>query len=179
MTETEQIAYHEAAHAVIHWHVRMPFTEVSIIPGDHNLGHVSVGVVLKDVREDSVSTTARLWVERRIMCLQAGPAMDEILGLATEEESSDLHAIVDLAARVCGPGTEAGAFCGWLWERTKNTLGTPVCRIALQALAQVLLKKGRVSARTARKVMRESVQDAARTGTWKAQLEAMPGTWPE
>lgn len=179
MTETEQTAYHEAAHAVIFWHVRMPFTEVSVIPHDDSLGRVGVGVVLRDVREDRVSTKVRLWVERQIMCYLAGPIMDEILG-QTVEDSSDLHASVDLAERVTGSLAEMQALVSWLWERTKNTLTTLLNRLALQAVAQALSQHRRLTARTARKIMRPVVQDGPWCKpTWKGELEAMPGTWPE
>jgi len=147
-------AYHEAAHAVADFHFGVAIKEVSIIPDEDSLGHVKSGKLPKGMEFGNVP---RSRIEKEIICLLVGPAMDELLGDDDVRGQGDYQSAVKLAFYVTGSNEEAEAYLNWLWIRAKNFVRCPPHRVCIEALAQVLLKERRLSGRKARQIIREAL----------------------
>jgi len=157
MTEFERVAYHEAGHAVVYCQLGVPFKEVSIVASDHSLGHV------KGAEFPGLRLMTRSWNEKCIMCVLAGPVMDEMLGQHLERSSSDFEQANMMAMNVTDGEREVRDLIRRLHESTKAMIAEPGNWAAIEALAHVLLEKRTVSARRARRIVRDRITRAPQT----------------
>ena len=168
MTQEELTAYHEAAHAVACYELRVPFKRISIIAHGYIAGSVAGGKPPEWLEWDSASTRARLRVERQIICYYAGQVVSESFGLSTEGQP-DFAGAASYAFLVAGSGREADAFVTWLWERARNLVTSPLQWMAIEALAATLMVDKEMSARKARRIIAQAYGDALRTPEGQAR----------
>jgi hypothetical protein len=156
--EQRHAAYHEAAHAVVAVLLRVPFRHVSIIASEGNRARMVPGVVLEACEpRDNPSTRTRLWLERRIMVLLAGPAASSLLGWG-QTGASDWAEARAMAKRVCPGDGEAEAFEAWLHERVLAMLREPATWEAVEAVADALQQRGRLGERSIRRLVGRSLR---------------------
>jgi hypothetical protein len=74
-------------------------------------------------------------------------------------DGGDLHLAVELVDKVCGGESEAGAYMGWLTERTQNLMRTPGFWPAVEAVAGALIERETLSALAARAVIEEALAE--------------------
>lgn len=160
MSELERTAYHEAGHAVAAYSMRRRIRAVSIIPEGNTLGHNLYGKGLNIQPDAGVDGRMRNEIERRVICVLAGWAVEARLnprrrGIATG--SNDLRHASDLASYVVGSAEELEAYSNWLWIRTKLLIALPYHWAAIEALAGELVTHKRLGERRVREVIETSL----------------------
>lgn len=178
--EQRHAAYHEAAHAVVALLLRVPFRSVSIAACEESRARMVPGIVL-EAREprDNPSTRTRLWLERRIMVRLAGPAASSLLGWG-QAGASDWDQARVLARRVCPGQAEAEAFAQWLYQRVLAMLRDPGTWGAVETVADGLRERGRLSAKTIRRLVGRSLKALrARPRADRSRVEPVSGSRPE
>jgi hypothetical protein len=170
--DLEQIAYHEAGHAVACCLVRQRFTELSIIPNEDSEGHVSPILPRADFyNEVEVSMVgnprARVKVENKVMTLLAGMAVTCCLdpNEKLDEDSPDFTHALDFVSQISGddPGEdseEARAYLDWLWLRTKREMRYGPHWEYVVAVSKTLLEKKTLNYRQTHSIIR-AVQQAS------------------
>lgn len=166
------VAYHEAGHAAVQVHLRVPFRFVTIEAGmmdDDAAGQV-VGTgrtfrIDAGGRQSGHYVRSREYVERHILSTYAGPEAErryrrharlDPLGAA-----GDLHSIMDLALKLEGSGERASAFADWLYLEARDVVST--CWPSIKAVARELLKEETLSQKQVREVIRaENVRRSKR-----------------
>jgi hypothetical protein len=154
-----QTAYHEAGHAVACFLLRRGFRYVSIEPDGDSLGRLLEACPTGSFRPDvDAGSRARAFAERLIMVRLAGDAAEN---LHRGKHSwcgarGDFHAVLDLTSYFCGDVEEEAAYARWLAIRIRNMLRSKPNWALVRATAAALLKRGHLSYREARKVMREA-----------------------
>lgn len=154
-TKLESIAYHEAGHAALAFFHRVPFKYVTIVPNEEEdtLGHVLHRKWPESLRPYSHFVTRfRVYVEKRIMVLLAGPlAETKSTGRRNLIHArSDHRTIANLAGYVCTSDAEAKHFVAWLEERTRQFLETDVVWAGLTGIVKELLAHNVLSSNKAR-----------------------------
>ena len=150
-------AYHEAGHAVAHYFLHLPFKYLTIEPEKDSLGHVKRFPHPKSFQPDiggDIKTLNR--IEKNIVAYYAGNATEFILNRKLNKivAGPDEQNAMELAMYYCGGQKETDAFLNWMWERTINWLNNPSFHWdAVEALAQELLKKRRLTSKEAKQII--------------------------
>ena len=153
----KRTAYHEAGHAVACYFLHLPFKYVTIEPEGDTLGHLKPFPSPKSFNpeiDDEIKTLIR--IEKNIITYYAGKAVEFILTKKSNKiVGSDDQNAWDLACYYCGGPEETEAFLKWMWERTINWVQNPDFHWdAVEALAQELLKKSRLTSKEARQIIK-------------------------
>ena len=155
----EEVAYHEAGHAVMAYFLGVRVLSASIQPEEGiSEGHVLFPGVPTWV-ENNDSPRAYRWLEYSVRVAMAGPVAYRIhTGTHSEHAaSSDSRQAVDLAYHACGSTRQVEAWLHWLHVVVEEYLSSPMRWKAVEAVAAALLKHKRLSGRRLRKIIQESL----------------------
>ena len=159
-----ETAYHEVGHAVASYVLHVPFRRVSIIPDEErgSLGHMRQSEWNEATRPDiackSYHQTRRM--ECSIQILYAGPFAGEMFtGGAFNEvgAGSDIDQIANMLGYMTADPEEAAAIDTLMNIRARQLLRRPENWAAVKALAEALLERKELSARSAREVIRRAI----------------------
>ncbi len=185
----EEIAYHEAGHAVVAFLLRVHYKLVSIKPQDNPpaAGRVTERVSYYEIaaelfpRGSPMYPMHRFLVENEIVVILAGP----IAALKHEEQDDlDPYEIADAmlddpeflkaeeraGSYICEYEEEVGAYLGWLFERAVLTLDKSWP--AVEALARVLLERKELDFDDSEKIIK-----VALPRQWKATISPPGFQW--
>lgn len=159
-----QTAYHEAAHAVVSFELRRGVGKVSIIPEGDSVGCIANRFQSAFRPDINADTATRDKCEREILILLAGEIAEARLcgrepKLGDHGSLSDYHKIADFGFRVCGGEEETTAYLNWLFVRTCGMIQNEHYWFPIIRLANVLLDKGQMSGRAARKVWLDALDE--------------------
>lgn len=153
--ELKSVAYHEAGHAAVALRLGIGIGRkgVSIVPKDDMLGWAHICKGFSGNPEYEVTGRMRLKVEHRVLALLAGMHACQS-GDGCEE---DLRRAWGLLEYFCGSDEEVQAYLDWLNIRAKQLVESEVCQVKIDALAQALLEKKRLSAGEVKAIARAAV----------------------
>lgn len=157
---TKLTAYHEAGHAVMAYILRIRLSEVTIILGEDYLGRFSHGTGRNIHPEWESDHKTRVELERRAMQILAGNVAEHLLTGKRHRAGSydDYHKVVNLLSYLAGP-EEIVKYVEWLWYRTKGMLGVDHWWLAIQRLAEELLKHHHLKSKRIREIIRLAVDE--------------------
>jgi hypothetical protein len=170
-TLEERAAYHEAGHFVAAMHLRRKVVRsISIVPDDEQgiLGVVNFGKVNAFFEEleyaDSEDPELLHDLIREIILCLAGEAAEVVFfGEAAKGGSAeDRESAMALATRMFPLPGEAEAFVAWLRYRADYVVGLRINRSRIDALAQALLERKKVSVKQAKQVVESAVPEVTR-----------------
>lgn len=165
MASDRRVAYHEAGHAVACYLLHKPFHYVTIQGEDleGTLGHVMPWDAPASIRPD-ITMTARIrdWIERDVMVSFAGQVADEMAGYSPLDpnyygQRGDNASVIDRASYVAQGDEQLEHYLAWLLARTKDMLALPWHWAAVEAVADALQERRRLSGREARRITREAI----------------------
>ena len=146
----EQLAIHEAAHAVAHIALRQrpAFEYVSISPDEDSWGHLRSHALPDSTFEDKPRqlNSEFLTIFCEVMIFLAGDIAESKLRQeeATLGSSPDVQKARKLAIIcVCSNDTEASKFIEWAFEKSKNLVTSPPNWFRIQILAKELMSLDR------------------------------------
>lgn len=159
LSRLERAAYHEAGHAVVACELHRRFEYVTIVPTDGSRGSVRP-TPLRNFQPDGIldRRTCAL-VQREVMWFVAGSIAEKLhtgRGDWKVGARGDIHEAFNLAEYATSSDEEAGAYVGWLRERTMNMLQQPILWASVEALATALLEQKTIRWRAARRIIREA-----------------------
>jgi hypothetical protein len=145
------LAYHEAGHAVMGWHLGAGFRSVSIRRGPRCSGWVWFCEALP---ADKERIDSRDW-ERAVLIYLAGPlaAWPYERRFRAPSARQDLERAYALVEKTAGTAQEAREQWARLRELAWNILGREDLWRAVSALAQALLERETLTGREARRVI--------------------------
>jgi len=153
-------AYHEAGHAVARVRLGLPIRKVTIVEKDDSYGHVAFQYP-KWFKPDTMELTPsrRIKIENEIIAGLAGHAAELIYSGRNNwsGSSSDMDRLVDLALYVTGSEAQLNAYLNWLQIRTIDFLRAPLNWLAVENVAQELLKKGSLSAKEVKIISKKNL----------------------
>lgn len=181
----ERTAYHEAGHAVARHELGMAIREVSIIPNvkEKRLGYVSYYPQPSFQPEFDSSPKTLALVQKQIMFCYAG-VVAEALFCGRHDwrgAGADMDTAEDLAMCVVGENKEFEAYMRWLKIRTRNLMASPIVWVKVEAVAQTLLERKRLSGKETKQIIVERMAKAIEEGWEKlprppALLNAPPSS---
>ncbi len=156
----EEIAFHEAGHAVVHHENGVRFLKISIEPDTDgkSLGHVSLKLP-KWYRTEASPTRARLYMERLVIGQMAGHIAQEKHAQKSpdfETYESDLEQALEHVCRFVGSMRTAEAYMRLLWEMARDLVEMESTWRQIEALAAALLQRKAIGYRDASKLIREA-----------------------
>lgn len=155
----EQTAWHEAGHAVIAFFHDLPVRYATIRPREDSLGHVMPGNHPKWMQPDvEIPPRTEARIRKTIEKLLAGR---EAAWLVTGRynnvgASGDDRQAFNLATHLCDDD-EAAAYLAWVRIRARNMVRRPHVRVSIEAVAQALLARKRLSGNEIKAVIREAI----------------------
>jgi hypothetical protein len=165
----DEVAYHEAGHAVLSHRLRSrAVIKISIADDGRQTTYADLTplqerYLLKADLEcrygGFVAAPARRWVEGRLMVILAGDlAQWKSTGHATPDgyapSAGDETNALSLAQKVSSSSDEARAYAMWLVQRTWNMLCEPTCWSAVRGVADQLLTRETLSRRQFSRIVR-------------------------
>lgn len=159
-------AYHEAGHAVMSYVAHSRIEEVSIVPGDGAWGYCKSGfltsgnidcerpsfVCFDTVEENRI----RRNVEKDVMALLAGGVAEKLFcGRYSPGRQNDGNRAVSLLGYLADD-EELEAYYRWVWKRTEVMLVWQPNWRAVEDVADLLVKRRRISGRLARSTILEA-----------------------
>ena len=173
MPDINEVAYHEAAHAVVDFLNQVRIRKVSIIPDNEegSLGRKegylsyhkefdfksqSYKVIESEIDDHPINK-----IMNEIMCCFAGDISRYILKHQTDKDGSsfDYAFAYALASKNCGSREETEAFMNYLWYKTYNKLKNEINWFLVQVLANELLLKKEINGRQVRVFLSEKRKD--------------------
>lgn len=158
----KKTAYHEAGHAIACHFLHMPFNYVSIKSGEDFLGRVVRFPHPEPFNPDidSESSRARIRIEKSIMISCAGHAAElNLTGRRNWVGSSyDNQKASELAMYFCGSERQTGAFMDWMWIRIIDWIKQPLHWIAVEAVAEELVKSKQLKAMEVRAIIYKAIE---------------------
>ncbi len=153
-------AFHEAGHAVMAWTLGVRLKRVSVVPSKNAAGECHYGKLSQSKHfEVGDSDRVRLRTEKLIMVALAGSTAQQLYSPRSYhhyQAKSDYDTVAQLALSITGPPKETNAYLKWLEIRTRETLRLPWHWDAVKAMAEALIKRGTVSSREAKQVIRQA-----------------------
>jgi len=172
----KQTAYHEAGHAVMAYILHLRLKEVSIIPTDDYLG-VCIGGKRGNIDPEwDSSHKTRVELERRAMQALAGNVAEHLLTGKRHRAGSysDYHNVVNLLSCLAGDD-EITYYADWLWHRTKATMGIDYWWLAVENVAEELLKNKHLKNKCVREIIRRAIDEDYRRKTGTKALQSFTG----
>jgi hypothetical protein len=165
----EYIAYHEAGHAVAAVLLRIPFSYVSIdgppgTPGQIEFPDESSTFSVDDNGVATDKQVRQRQEERIIATLTARATMERLLDAGHPEidkgSRSDYRSARGRAESIAGNSYhDQAAYCVWLECRAIHTVRLERHWAAIEAVAANLLKKGRLSAKKTREIIKQAQEN--------------------
>ncbi|MBE9565441.1 MAG: hypothetical protein IMF16_01680 [Proteobacteria bacterium] len=155
------LSFHEAGHAVMAYLKRQSFLGVSIERDSDSEGHVMFRPLPPGWEYDLDDRNVRRRARARAACSLAGPHAEAVL---TESEveldlrSSDVRDAWHLLEQI-GDGSEAGSLLAGLLLHTQHQFRRPGVWAATGALASLLRRRRTMSAKEARQVIRQAMDE--------------------
>ncbi len=163
----EEVAYHEAGHAVAHFVNRVRFVEIRIVLANEELGRVVVAAPPKWYRPDIDSSESspnylrsRFFMERLVIGSMAGHIAQHRYAQRPPELETyryDLEASFADVCRWVGSDHAAEAYLKFLWEMARDLVDMDVYWAAIKAVAAALLERKTIKYRDASKLIREAM----------------------
>lgn len=160
----EAAAYHEAGHAVMAWIQEVRLKRASIVADQDSAGHCLHERLLK-IREGELLLTARGkdCAEKHILICMAGGAAQSLFNPQSarrEHVLSDWNSALDVAVAINnGDGKGTGLYLKWLLHRAKGLIAFPQNWQLVEAVAQELLHKKKLTGHEVEAVIRKSYDD--------------------
>lgn len=156
----KRTAYHEAGHAVMASILRLRCKEISIIPDEDYLGRFIRGAVRNIDPECESNQKTRSELERLTMQVLAGNVAEHLLtGRKCRVGSGDdYHKAVNYLSYVASD-EEIPHYLEALWYRTKAKLSVDHQWLAVQRLAEELLKKRRLKSKRIKEIIRQAIDE--------------------
>lgn len=154
--ELKSVAYHEAGHAAVAIRLGIGIGRkgVTIIPEEHTLGWAHIRKGFSGNPEYETSGRMRLKVENRVLALLAGMHASQ----SGDGCDDDLRRACNLLEYFCGSHEEVQAYLDWLNIRAKQLVESEVCQVKIEAIAQALLEKRKLSAGEVKAIPQEAVE---------------------
>jgi len=158
----EEVAYHEAGHAVMAYLIGKRIKKITIIPSDSLLGQVEHSGFSKKSEElestDYWNYSMRKLVDGDVMLHYAGQiAQAYYSGKSPEAGSySDDQKAAHMAINVTGSAEELDAYLYWLYVRTQKLICSEMNWPLIEAVAKELMSVKKMSGRRARKIIQEA-----------------------
>lgn len=153
-------AYHEAGHAVARVRLGLSIKKVTIVEKDDSYGHVAFQYP-KWLKPDRMELTPsrRIKIENEIIAGLAGHATELIYSGRNNwsGSSSDRDRLIDLALYITGSEAQLNAYLNWLQIRTIDFLQAPFNWLAVENVAQELIKKGSLTAQEVKIISRKKL----------------------
>ena len=167
----ENVAYHEAGHAVLAYLIGRRIDYVTIVPNDDSLGHAKTSGIGKKSYEieaaDYWNYAIRKLVDGDLMLHYAGQiAETHHSGKTAVGSLSDDETAINMGTYVTGSEEELDAYLHWLFIRTEKLICFETNWPLVEAVAKELLSVKKMSGRRARKIIQEA-RNAYFT-SWKA-----------
>ena len=184
MTLTQEtVAYHEAAHAVARYLYGQQvgsaysFAYVTIEPEDGASGHVKYRNLPKKAWEDLEVGEVGRWrkrVEVELVTALAGSVQDQLRGVDDPEVTIDVFGVAVYAGQSChdveqavliatvyedGDNETAGALLNYMAAKTRALLRSEHGKAAVEAVAQELLERKRLSYAETKAIVRAAHED--------------------
>ena len=142
--ERKATAYHEAGHAVAAIENRVKLIRVSIIPDDDSSGRCNYTYPEWKGSPDSENNSKwRYRLEKLAIGTLSGMAAEGLyLGHDPEDGyEDDQHRAICYLSYLTGSNEELGAYFEWIKRRARGLVRTPIVRLTIEAVAEVLLDK--------------------------------------
>jgi hypothetical protein len=151
-------ARHEAGHAVMSVYLRRGIEYVEITPDNDERSGCCMAT---DIIIDEIEDPLFYWkIEREAMIFIAG----HIARVRVKKEKyrdwqkhgaeQDIKYIVDFAFRLHGYGEEVNKYIEDLWQKVSDILSTPLAQRQIEAVADALCIKRRLSGRAVRQIVK-------------------------
>lgn len=156
----KRTAYHEAGHAVMAYNLRLRIRHATIIPEEEYLGRVKHSAGGSIHPEWESGPTTRTEIERRAIVALSGNVAEYLLTGRRYMVGSegDYQTVVNLLSYLAGP-EETGKYIEWLWYRTKGILAIDYWWLAIQRLAEELLKHHYLKSKRIREIIRLAIDE--------------------
>ncbi len=146
--QRERTAYHEAGHAVIAHRCGVRFSYVTIVPGEHSLGHLLHHKWSRRFApEVTLTPVMRERLESRILAALAGGLAEKKWSGRYNAQGSqaDRTAAINMAGFIGGEGRVLEKYLAWLWARAEAMI--EVCWPDIGAVAAALMehRRGRLT----------------------------------
>ena len=162
-TELEEIAYHEAGHAVMAYLLRRRFHSITIDPKklDENTGGLVRLVHSKKLINSLNAGGYSTEIEQHIRITLAGEVSSGIFSgqRKWDPSQSDVESSFRLAQMQCGCEKEANAYIEWLILSIQNHLKMTQNWLCVCAVAQALLKHKTLGCRKAREIIKAAYDE--------------------
>lgn len=154
--ELKSVAYHEAGHAAVAIRLGIGIGRkgVTIIPDKHTLGWAQIRKGFSGNPDYETSGRMRLKIENRVLVLLAGLHASQ----SGEGCEDDLRRAWNLLEYFCGSHEEVQAYLDWLNIRAKQLVESEVCKVKIEAIAQALLEKKKLSAGEVKAIAQAAVE---------------------
>jgi hypothetical protein len=162
ISERENVAYHEAGHAVAGHLVGRRFTRVSIIADEESHGRCHFAKIASQWNPewDSGPRTRHRIESWAISCL-GGPVAEELFTGVWDDigATGDERKTLDLLEYLAISTSELEAYWDWLLERTRAMLWAPRHWRSVEALASELMVTNVVGERKAREIIKTQMRE--------------------
>lgn len=152
----KSVAYHEAGHAAIALRLGIGIGRkgISIIPEGEMLGWAHIRKGFSGNPQHATTGRMRLKAENRVLALLAGMHASQ----SRDGCEEDLRRAWNLLEYFCCSNEEVQAYLDWLNIRAKQMVALEVCQVKIEAIAQALLDKGKLSAGEVKSIAQTAVE---------------------
>ncbi|KPK69403.1 hypothetical protein AMJ82_05710 [candidate division TA06 bacterium SM23_40] len=163
-----EIAYHEAGHAVACYRLRVAFNYVTVEPTEDAWGHIMHPCnYLGKVSEYDDDRRGRWKIEKNILVLLAGGAAEALVSGRedwNESGSSDYEVALALSELIEPTCTDVhGKYLDYMIARARAFVRRRVVHCPIEHLALELMERRRIGSRTARRIIRRSLENDSLT----------------
>lgn len=161
MKNKQDVAYHEAGHAIAYFALDIPFDKICIVPDGDSAGAVHHPIVDDPDGWDMDEDEKSVLIDKHVMiCFAGGLAQERFSGSYDEDGcEQDRFDAIDYASRRCNSTEESEAYLNWLQIRTKNLVNHPVRWFQIQRLAEAMLDRQELSFDEALKIYRDAATE--------------------
>ena len=166
----EQVAYHEAGHAVACVRLGRAFRYATIVPKEDSLGHVlytSFGASFRPGIDVS-SKTERI-IDRQVLIALAGMAADRrFVGRRNWRGArSDLDHATEFGSFLHGDDEVLSKYVEYKLAQADSMMRAPIVWVQVEAVAAALLDRQHLAAVEIRRICLAAIADGARLAHWE------------